>query len=73
MSTSYSFRRPVSPRLRREQFDAILLDTTFLCWRSVLPHEQNLGRLLSEYAFVGDSDAVKIALPQDEYDQTRAA
>ena len=65
-----TFRRPVSPAVRREQYDAILLDTTFLCWRWALPHEQYLERLLSEYAFVGDSDAIKIALPQDEYDQT---
>src|ERR1700754_2926947 len=49
-----TFRRPVSPAVRREQYDAILLDTTFLCWRWALPHEQYLERLLSEYAFVGD-------------------
>jgi hypothetical protein len=65
-----TFRQPVPPRLRRERFDAIILDTTFLCWRWALPHEQYLERLLSEYDFVGDSDAVKVALPQDEYDQT---
>jgi glycosyltransferase involved in cell wall biosynthesis len=65
-----TFRQPVLPRLRRKQFDAILIDTTFLCWRWALPHEEYLERLLSEYAFVSDSDAVKIALPQDEYDQT---
>jgi len=29
-----------------------------------------LSACLSEYDFVGDSDAVKVALPQDEYDQT---
>ena len=65
-----TFRQPPPARLRREQFDAIVLDTTFLCWRWALPHQQYLERLLSEYGFVGDSKAVKIALPQDEYDQT---
>jgi hypothetical protein len=56
--------------LRREHFDAIVLDTTFLCWRWALPHEQYLERILKEYDFIADSNSVKIALPQDEYDQT---
>ncbi len=68
--TLQSFRQPIPVRLRRERFDAIILDTTFLCWRWSSPREDNFDRLLKEYAFVADSDAVKIALPQDEYDNS---
>jgi hypothetical protein len=64
------YGQPIPERLRRERFDAILLDTTFLCWRWAEPRERYLDRLVEEYAFVRDSDAVKIALPQDEYDHT---
>jgi glycosyltransferase involved in cell wall biosynthesis len=68
--TLQSFRQPIPGRLRRERFDAIILDTTFLCWRWSSPREDNFDRLLKDYAFVADSDAVKIALPQDEYDHS---
>jgi hypothetical protein len=66
----HSFGEPISPRLRREHFDAILIDTTFLCWRWALPHEKYIERILSDYAFIAQSNAIKIALPQDEYDET---
>jgi hypothetical protein len=64
------YPKPIPERLRRERFDAIVLDTTFLCWRWGEPRVQTYDRLREEYAFVGESDAVKIALPQDEYDHT---
>jgi len=47
-------------------FDLIVLDVTLLCsrWSSKKIFEQ----LKSDYSFVKFSNAVKIALPQDEYD-----
>jgi hypothetical protein len=66
----HAFGQPIPSRLRREHFDAIILDTTFLCWRWGKPREEYFDRLLREYSFIADSDAVKIALPQDEYDHS---
>jgi hypothetical protein len=66
----HAFGQPVPSRLRRERFDVIILDTTFLCWRWGKPREEYFDRLLREYSFVADSDAIKIALPQDEYDHS---
>ena len=66
----HSARQPVTSRLRNQNFDAIILDTTFLCWRWAKPKSLWLDRILDEYAFVARSDAVKVALPQDEYDHT---
>ena len=66
--TLHSARQPVTARLREQIFDAIVLDTTFLCWRWARPKSLWLDRILDAYDFVGKSDAVKVALPQDEYD-----
>jgi hypothetical protein len=56
-----------SPRaIRHIQFDAIILDVTFLALR--WNEETEFRRILEEYSFVSRSEAVKIALPQDEYD-----
>jgi len=68
--TLHSARQPVTSRLRSQKFDAIILDTTFLGWRWANPKSLRLDRILNEYAFIAASDAVKIALPQDEYDHT---
>ncbi|WOH68185.1 hypothetical protein [Bradyrhizobium sp. BWA-3-5] len=68
--TLHSVRQPVTSRLRNQCFDAIILDTTFLTWRWAKPKSLRLDRILDEYAFIAKSDAVKIALPQDEYDHT---
>lgn len=57
---------PIPDYVKDAVFDAIILDVTFLCARWS-PKELFL-RLKDEYAFVKDSDAVKIAFPQDEYD-----
>ena len=54
----HSFGQPVTRRLRRERFDAILLDTTFLCWRWAVPREQYLGRILR-----GTMHSLRIATP----------
>ncbi|MGY3534242.1 hypothetical protein [Bradyrhizobium sp. USDA 4452] len=68
--TLHSTRQPVTARLRNQCFDAIVLDTTFLTWRWAKPKSLRLDRILEQYAFIAKSDAVKIALPQDEYDHT---
>ncbi len=68
--TLHSARQPVTARLRNQTFDAIILETTFLCWRWAKPKALWLDRILNEYDFVAKSDAVKVALPQDEYDHT---
>jgi hypothetical protein len=68
--TLHSARQPVTSRLRNQNFDAIILDTTFLTWRWAKPKSLRLDRILEEYAFIAKSNAVKIALPQDEYDHS---
>jgi hypothetical protein len=68
--TLHNYRQPVTARLKNTKFDAIILDTTFLCWRWAKPRRLWLDRIFEELAFVRDSDAVKIALPQDEYDHS---
>ena len=68
--TLHSTRQPVTARLRSQSFDAIVLDTTFLTWRWARPKSLWLDRILEQYAFIAKSDAVKIALPQDEYDHS---
>jgi hypothetical protein len=47
-------------------FHAIILDVTLLCHRWAQP--ESFARLKTAYDFVRQSDAIKIALPQDEYD-----
>ena len=55
---------PLPNYVRDTSFDAIILDVTLLCARW-LP---NFEQLKDSYSFVKESDAAKIALPQDEYD-----
>jgi hypothetical protein len=57
----------VTEALRRIRFDVILLDSTFLDARAIRPLEI-FHAVRERYDFVRTSDAVKIALPQDEYD-----
>jgi hypothetical protein len=52
--------------LKEVTFDAIILDVTFLAAR--WGPADALARLQEEYAFVREAEAVKIALPQDDYD-----
>ncbi len=66
--TLHSARQPVTVRLREQIFDAIILDTTFLCWRWARPRSLWLDRIRDAYDFVAKSSAVKVALPQDEFD-----
>ena len=52
--------------VKQTSFDAILLDVSFLWARWF--GEKRFRRHLSGYAFVAESDAVKLAFPQDDYD-----
>ena len=66
----HCYGHPITSRLRQSQFDAIILDTTFLCWRWAKPRTHYFDQILENYSFIGHSDAVKIALPQDEYNHS---
>lgn len=57
---------PLPDFVRDLEFDAIVLDVTFLCLRWA--GAEIFRRKLEEYAFVAESPAVKMAFPQDEYD-----
>jgi uncharacterized membrane protein YeaQ/YmgE (transglycosylase-associated protein family) len=57
---------PLPGYVKEATFDAIILDVTFLAARWGPPGV--LAQIQSEYAFVRDAEALKIALPQDEYD-----
>jgi hypothetical protein len=47
-------------------FDAIVFDVTF--WTARWAEDNRMIRLKIDYAFIKDTQAIKIALPQDEYD-----
>ena len=65
--TLHCYGHKVTPDLRQSEFDAIVLDTSFLWCRWTRPRSK-LTDLLERYRFVAASNAVKIALPQDDYD-----
>lgn len=58
---------PVDDALRHGDFDAIVLDVSFLCWRWVKPRSV-FEAFLRDYAWVPAHPAVKLAFPQDDYD-----
>ena len=58
---------PVDDALRHGDFDAIVLDVSFLCWRWAKPLSV-FEAFLREYAWVAAHPAVKLAFPQDDYD-----
>ena len=61
----HAAEQPLPEFVRNVKFHAIILGPTFLCARFT-PHA--FARVLEDYDFVRSADAVKIALPQDEYD-----
>jgi glycosyltransferase involved in cell wall biosynthesis len=65
--TLHCYGHEVTPELRQSEFDTIVLDTSFLWSRWARPRAK-LADLLDQYRFVAASQAVKIALPQDDYD-----
>lgn len=60
---------PVTTALRQIQFHAVILDTTALCIRYYRPRELFLVEK-ERYRFLGESDAVRVAFPQDDYDHS---
>jgi hypothetical protein len=61
----HGVEQPIPAFIKQTRFHAIVLGPTFLCARYT-PHA--LARVRAQYEFVADSDAFKIALPQDDYD-----
>ena len=61
----HAIEQPLPAFVQQTRFHAIVLGPTFLCARYV---PWTFEKVLAEYAFVGQSDAFKIALPQDDYD-----
>lgn len=64
----HCFGNPITDKLKNEKFDAIIFDVTFLGARWAYISE--FLALKQDYSFIANSDAVKIALPQDEYDHS---
>jgi hypothetical protein len=60
---------PVTSALRKVRFHAVILDTTALCIRYYRPHDLFLAEK-ERYKFLAESDAVRIAFPQDDYDHS---
>jgi len=56
---------PLPAFIKQTRFDAIVMGPTFLCARYT---PWAFEKVRADYAFVGQSDAFKIALPQDDYD-----
>ncbi len=57
----------IPPSLLRQKFDAVIIDTTFLCWRWTGDY---FKKFKVKFDFIRDMNAVKIAFPQDEYDHS---
>lgn len=57
---------PLPAYVRAAKFDAIVLDVSLLGMRWA--NKEFFQGVLRDYAFVGMSNAVKLAFPQDEYD-----
>lgn len=60
---------PVTTALRKIRFHAVILDTTALCIRYYRPRDLFLTEK-QRYGFLAESDAVRIAFPQDDYDHS---
>ncbi|MDB9891247.1 hypothetical protein OAD74_07725 [Alphaproteobacteria bacterium] len=58
----------VTEQLKQINFCAIILDTSFMSQRTVRPRKL-LDELRAKYTWLRYSRAIKLALPQDEYDE----
>lgn len=58
---------PFPEKLKEQSFHLIVLGPTFLCSRY---NKKILDRIYQDYSFVRESNACKIALPQDDYDSS---
>lgn len=65
--TYYDVSNPVPPQVKDQQWDAIIMHTSLLCYRWA-------GRSFYEFKptlnWVRNIDCLKIAMPQDEYDHS---
>lgn len=61
---------PVTDELFQIDFDVIILDVTFLDVRYSLP-KATYRKFLETYQFIKNSNAIKLAFPQDEYYKTK--
>lgn len=66
----HCFGSPITEELVREEFDAIILDVTFL-YNRVSEPEFLYPKLLQKYEFIKYSKAIKVALPQDDYNHSK--
>lgn len=57
--------QPLSPSLRAIAWSGIVLGPTFLCSRY---SPRRMAQVLRDYGWIAETGAVKIALPQDDYD-----
>jgi hypothetical protein len=58
---------PMPEYFKDFKFDAIILDVTLLCLRYPY-HKKYFDFFMKNFDFIKNSDAVKIAFPQDDYD-----
>jgi len=58
---------PIPDYIKDIKFDAVILDVTLLCLRYPY-HKKHFAKFITNFNFVKDLDAVKIAFPQDDYD-----
>ena len=63
------FPHPITDQIRSRDIDAIILDTTFLCYRWLRPRS-DYQKIREKYKFIADLPAVKVAFPQDDYDHS---
>ena len=61
----HASEQPLPDFVKQTRFHAIILGPTFLCARFA---PWTFEQVSADYAFIRDSDAFKIALPQDDYD-----
>src|SRR5438270_7854866 len=65
----HDFRDPITEEIRSRDIDAIILDTTFLCYRWLRPRSE-YRQIREKYGFIADLPALKFAFPQDDYDHS---
>jgi glycosyltransferase involved in cell wall biosynthesis len=65
----HHFRHPITEQIRSRDIDAIILDTTFLCYRWLRPRSE-YRQIREKYGFIADLPALKFAFPQDDYDHS---
>lgn len=56
---------PLPDYVKKIKFHLILMGPTFLCHRY---NQNKFNKILKQYSFIKESEACKIALPQDDYD-----